>query len=111
MSVAALVTAPRARRRSQWRLVTNDVPQAPGSWIADAACKGQRMWYTAMQAHHSRIGVNDRKMEAEALAICADCPVLQQCRSWALTSPDPAIDHVAGGMTPRQRYKWRKTHP
>ena len=111
MSVAALVTAPWARRRSQWRLVTSDVPQAPGSWIADAACRGRRMWYTTLQAHHAHVTAPDRAMEVEALAICAQCPVLDECRAWALTSPDPAIDHVAGGMTPRQRYKWRKAHP
>ena len=87
-----------------------ELPQPPGEWIADAACKGQRMWYSALIAHIAPIGPKDRIMESHALATCASCPVLEECQTWALSSPDPAVDHVAGGMTPRQRWAWRKRH-
>jgi WhiB family transcriptional regulator, redox-sensing transcriptional regulator len=40
---------------------------------------------------------------ARALDICADCPVIDQCRTWAL---DSGLEHgIAGGMTaPERRY-------
>lgn len=34
---------------------------------------------------------------------CARCPVLADCATWALTTPDPCEGMVAGGMTTRQR--------
>jgi len=88
-----------------------DQPQPPGSWIEHAACRGKRMWYTTLQAHHAHLNGPDRRFEAEALLNCARCPVLLECRAWALTDPDPAVDHVAGGMTPKQRHRWRKDNP
>lgn len=41
----------------------------------------------------------------EALRLCARCPVLAQCRVWALTN---AVDGVAGGMTAGARAAWRE---
>jgi hypothetical protein len=40
---------------------------------------------------------------AHAKTICADCPVLEPCRAWALTRPDPCEALVAGGFTPAER--------
>jgi hypothetical protein len=97
-------------RKAVWRGMKGELPQPPGEWIADAACKGQRMFYSCISAHSNPIGPRDRIMEAHALATCASCPVLEPCQTWALSSPDPAYDHVAGGMTPRQRWNWRKRH-
>ncbi len=37
-----------------------------------------------------------------AAALCAGCPVLQQCRDWALRCED--LHGVYGGTTPEQRY-------
>lgn len=39
----------------------------------------------------------------EAHALCAKCPVLNVCRQWALSAPDPVPYHYAGDLTPRQR--------
>jgi len=38
-----------------------------------------------------------------ARRICASCPVLRQCRAWALTDPDPVDFMVAGGLTVHER--------
>jgi len=47
----------------------------------------------------------DEDRAGEAVAICGRCPVLRQCRSWALLN---AVDGVAGGMTGEQRSAWRR---
>lgn len=39
----------------------------------------------------------------KARAICSMCPVLDDCRTWALTIPDPAYGMIAGGLDPKQR--------
>jgi len=106
----AVLPSVTRRYKAGWQGMKGELPQPPGEWIADAACKGQRMWYSAVVAHISPIGPRDRIMEAHALATCASCPVLEPCQTWALSSPEPAVDHVAGGMTPRQRWMWRKRH-
>lgn len=41
-------------------------------------------------------------------SICAQRPVLADCRTWALTSPDPAQDLLAGGMTHKERKAARR---
>lgn len=47
----------------------------------------------------------DENRADEAAALCRRCPVLRQCRSWALLN---AVDGVAGGMTADERMTWRK---
>jgi hypothetical protein len=66
------------------------------------------MYYDTFGAHYTKITGKDRQMERQALATCDKCPVLDQCRDWALQEIEPAIDHVAGGMTPRQRAEYRR---
>jgi len=105
-----VLAATLRRHGASWRGMKGELPAPPGEWIADAACRGQRMYYSCISAHSNPIGPKDRVMEAHALATCASCPVLEPCQTWALSSPDPAVDHVAGGMTPRQRWTWRKRH-
>lgn len=63
------------------------------SWVQRARCVGR----TAMFGDDSRAD--------EAVAICGWCPVLRQCKAWALGN---AVDGVAGGMTPEERSAWRK---
>lgn len=40
--------------------------------------------------------------------VCLRCPVLAECRSWALTAPEPATMHMAGAMTTDERAQARK---
>ena len=49
----------------------------------------------------------DQGTYVEALAICATCPVLNECYEWALHN---AVDGVAGGMTSEARTAWRKAN-
>lgn len=49
----------------------------------------------------------DDERADEAITICGRCPVLRQCRAWALLN---AVDGVAGGMTPHERIAWRKAN-
>lgn len=37
---------------------------------------------------------------AQALAMCAGCPVRQRCRDWALTQPKHVRRHILGGDQP-----------
>lgn len=83
-------------------------PQPPGEWRHIAACKGQRMFYAAINAHQNRTSFADRVMEREALETCSTCPALEPCREWAMQDVDPATDHVAGGLTPKMRWSLRK---
>jgi len=80
----------RARRAGQPK------PSVPaGAWAARGACNGQASLFS------------DPKHTGEALAICAACPVLDECYRWALHN---AVDGVAGGMTSAGRTQWRKAN-
>ena len=79
-----------------------------GDWAEQAACKGQKMFYEQFPAVSHRPTRSDRLMEAHALATCHSCPVLPECREWSLQPVEPAVDHVAGGLTPRERHEIRK---
>ena len=58
------------------------------AWVDKAAC----------------VGLAD----VDVRAVCADCPVLQQCKVSALVNEKY---EVYGGMTPSQRDRWRKKNP
>lgn len=78
-----------------------------GDWAERAACKGQKMFYDQFPAVSHRPTKTDRLMEAAALLTCRECPVFWECREWSLQPVEPAVDHVAGGLTPRQRHEIR----
>ena len=63
------------------------------SWVRRARCAGQAAVF------------GDDSRADEATAICGRCPVLRQCRAWALRN---AVDGVAGGMTADERVAWRR---
>lgn len=65
------------------------------SWIRQAACSGR-----------SDIFEQPGRATA-ALAVCARCPVLGDCRQWALHH---AVAGVAGGLTAHSRRLWRRQH-
>lgn len=95
-------------RTAQWTPVSRaDRPEPPGEWARHAACVGHRMYYESHQAH-LHLTKTDRAIEAAALAVCASCTVRAACREWALQPVEPATDHVAGGLTPRQRWTYRR---
>lgn len=91
------------------QIVSRTGPIEPvGDWGEFAACRGQKMVYDQFPAVSHRPTRADRLMEAHALATCNECPVLRQCREWSLQPVEPAVDHVAGGLTPRQRHDIRR---
>ena len=64
------------------------------AWFTAAACRGRT---GAMYGP-----------PAEAKAICRECPVHDECRSWSLSRPDPVPGGVAGGLDSRQRGRLRQ---
>jgi WhiB family redox-sensing transcriptional regulator len=47
-----------------------------------------------------------RQHERRALNVCAQCPVVLECRQWALSVDDNWA--VLGGLTPDQRHELRR---
>ena len=87
---AVMLAEVRARRRGQ------AAPSEPaGAWAVRGACNGRASVFA------------EPKRTAEALGICATCPVLNECYGWALHN---AVDGVAGGMTGEARTAWRKAN-
>ncbi len=78
-------------RAATSRGIANEHPYR--AWTRGAACAGRSDVF------------QDRKRSHEALAICARCPVLTDCRGWALHN---AVDGVAGGLTITARQRWRR---
>lgn len=82
-------------------------------WQEEAACKSQPELFFSNHECDVKCDTQGcdgekrekgrREREALAKAICADCPVLQKCKRWAL---GVALSHgIAGGMTRRERIK------
>jgi WhiB family redox-sensing transcriptional regulator len=69
------------------------------AWMADAACRGSKVNF------HPERGQDTRA----AKAVCATCPVREQCRSYALEVGDKY--GVWGGTTAKERRKLlRRAH-
>jgi hypothetical protein len=81
----------------------------PGAWADQAACHKQTLLMVMpdLEQYATR-SKKDTIRLMEAVTLCEACPVLDECRAWALTSPDPAFGMVAGGYTPEQRGKVRQ---
>lgn len=84
-AVAEQTCAPRITSR-------RDGDEPYSSWVRRARCVGRSATF------------GDAGRADEAATVCGRCPVLRQCRSWALLN---AVDGVAGGMTPEERSAWR----
>lgn len=64
-----------------------------GGWVRQAACAGRPAMF------------DNPERTNDALRLCARCPVLTECRVWALRN---AVHGVAGGMTATARSAWRE---
>jgi hypothetical protein len=83
------------------------------TWLDHAACLGHWRYFDGNHPGENSHKNNPRNRPSRrhqaALAICRECPVWWECRTWALHNyeDDSAI---IGGMTGPQRRDWRRTH-
>lgn len=78
------------------------------TWQDDAACRGHQhvMLLPDRPRRASHRGPIAKRI-AQAKVLCRSCPVLAECREWALQYPDPAVGLVAGGLTDIERHTRR----
>ncbi len=77
----------------------NDHPRTSGDpWQNHGACKGKTAVFFP-----DVTGQPANNLVRQAKAICADCPVLAQCRSYAVTEGGANEPGVWGGMTRDER--------
>jgi len=72
--------------------VLDPIPHS-STWIERAGCTNLECVF------------DDEKRAQEAVGACRRCPVMQECRSWAVAN---AVHGVAGAMTAGQRRRWRE---
>jgi WhiB family transcriptional regulator, redox-sensing transcriptional regulator len=76
----------------------------PEPWEQEAACKGSdiELWFgTERPPLHDKRAIRSKQQTREAKAICARCPVLDECRQWAMESGIPF--GLVGMMTEPER--------
>ena|SRR5687768_1985762 len=83
-------------------------------WRDDAACRGNPAMVNLMFTHqctyectsnNGRVCKRDASV-SRAKRVCAECPVLDRCRWWAVVTN--LTDGVAGGLTYAERLSIRK---
>lgn len=82
-------------------------PAAPGSWAERASCRHTNLNMSMPDHLPSSGAARDLYIEVRR-RMCHDCPVYDDCRTWALTVPDPAVGMIAAGMTPKERRNARR---
>jgi WhiB family redox-sensing transcriptional regulator len=75
----------------------------PEPWTKRAACKDTpiELWFGDERQPHNHKPFRTRLETMKAKAICAGCPVLQECREWALRVPSDC--GLVGGWTEAER--------
>jgi WhiB family redox-sensing transcriptional regulator len=77
----------------------------PEPWEADAACRDSPIewWFGEEKPFGDKGPLRTRKQTAKAKAICARCPVLDDCRQWVMAVKLPYGVVAAMTETERQR--------
>ena len=75
-------------------------PSPVDDWTDRAACKGQTEVFF--------VNRGDTTMMEKAKAICANCPVLEDCRNYVLYRPERY--GIWAGMTEKERRRYRIVH-
>jgi WhiB family redox-sensing transcriptional regulator len=77
-------------------------------WEAKAACRSEPLetFFGQERGFGVRGASRSREQTRQAKAICSSCPVLSECRTWALESGIPY--GVIGGLGEQERYRIRK---
>lgn len=76
----------------------------PGRWTDHAAC-GLRADLMTAPFHEAGDPAVRRTAEWAAKTVCNACPVLIECRWWALHNE---VAGICGGFTERERESWRR---
>lgn len=71
--------------------------ESPTAWMADAACRGMDPDLFFPEGR----GADTGTLVAEAKAVCRRCPVMQECRDYAVA--ENIVHGVWGGLSPRGR--------
>lgn len=84
-----------------------DAIPPPGPWVQRGACRGHPLEVFFPTPPKGRTRYDDRRYVA-AKAICAECPVLDECRSYSV--PLSVLEGIWGGLTEsgRQRARGRR---
>lgn len=93
------LAAGRARISLNPRRGVTPLPRSADDWRQQARCRGldTEIFYRPDGVTRSVRAARERT----AKAICAICPVRQQCLDWALATQEPA--GIWGGLTPEER--------
>lgn len=73
------------------------------SWEKRAACRDYPAETFFLLSYQAR-----REDVRAAKEICRNCPVMQECRAWALANPWWTFDGIWGAMTPPERRRARQ---
>jgi hypothetical protein len=86
---------------ADWRSIPPpaELPSQEPGWRERGACRG----FTAL------FFPDDSGSGTAALAICATCPVITSCRSWALLESGEGPG-IIGGLTENQRRLYRRRY-
>ena len=79
-----------------------------GEWRARAACLGQSsdIFFPEVGNHDDHERADE--LRREALAICASCPVITECRDYAVRMGSNLPYGIWGGLTARDRRRMRR---
>ncbi|MGH8919380.1 MAG: WhiB family transcriptional regulator [Actinomycetes bacterium] len=72
----------------------------PGPWVAQGRCRRTQVDPGLFQPVGDEDSIGYRRQARQAKAVCRHCPVLAQCRAWALAHDETG---VWGATTPEQR--------
>lgn len=75
------------------------------SWRDNAACIGHEDLFYSLE---EEVKGDRRKKEAQAKEVCATCPVLNTCRTFALETEE--LYGVWGGLTEAERHRISGRH-
>lgn len=72
-----------------------------GEWALQAACTGEdiEIFFPELTRHEQTF----REQIKEAKAICADCPVQEECLDYALENHEDMLGGIFGGLTYKER--------